>query len=371
MNWISCHLSQRFHFYITDHLGSVRAILDSQGNIKSTHDFEPFGVELQPLSDEITSFKYKYTGQERDNSTNLDYMHFRYYASTMGRFLKPDNIVPNAANPQSWNLYSYVNGNPVNFNDPGGHACPASIGTSPALYMERSSANWINWGALTGFYSNLYGGNVAFGGGAGGGEGTTQTYTVQYGQWVSGTVTMDDPYYGTTTGTCWVYKTWQKTYEITLPEGIKGPTLSLGNYQFQLGRYISPSGVPSIALGRQMPIDPMSMYAAMGLYGGSSTWWERAMSAQGLGAFNTSLIVGLGFAVIGGGLTAGNPIVASIAGVIGFVGTEALFIWGARQGTQVFLEPLPPGLGQFRFQTPTLDEYMLRQYPPISSGPLP
>jgi RHS repeat-associated protein len=50
-----------------------------------------------------------------------DYMHFRYYASTMGRFLKPDSIIPNAANPQSWNLYSYVNCNPVNFNDLSGH----------------------------------------------------------------------------------------------------------------------------------------------------------------------------------------------------------------------------------------------------------
>jgi hypothetical protein len=37
-------------------------------------------------------------------------------------FLKPDSIVPNPANPQSWNLYTYVKGSPVNFNDPGGHA---------------------------------------------------------------------------------------------------------------------------------------------------------------------------------------------------------------------------------------------------------
>jgi RHS repeat-associated protein len=208
MNWISCHLSQRFHYYITDHLGSVRAILDSQGNIKSTHDFEPYGVELQPLSAESTNFKYKFTGQERDYSTNLDYMHFRFYASTMGRFLKPDSVIPNPANPQSWNLYSYVNGNPVIFNDPLGHSCPASIGTSPALYMERSSANWINWGALTGFYSNLYGGNVAFGGGAGGGEGSSQSgywqpvydttmttsdtvvWSDELGAWVGGDVTV-------------------------------------------------------------------------------------------------------------------------------------------------------------------------------------
>jgi RHS repeat-associated protein len=48
-------------------------------------------------------------------------MHFRFYGSNMGRFMKPDNISGNMANPQSWNLYSYVHGNPVNFNDPTGH----------------------------------------------------------------------------------------------------------------------------------------------------------------------------------------------------------------------------------------------------------
>jgi hypothetical protein len=75
-----------------------------------------------------------------------------------------------------------------------------------------------------------------------------------------------------------------------------------------------------------------------------------------MGAFNTSIVVGLSFAVVGGGLSGGNPIVASIAGLIGFVGSESLFIWGARQKVQVFLEPLPPGIGQFQFQTPILDE---------------
>jgi RHS repeat-associated protein len=67
-----------------------------------------------------------------------DYIHFRYYASTMGRFLKPDNIIPNAANPQSWNLYSYVNGNPVNFNDPSGHDLRGRtpLGTSKVLFGQ-------------------------------------------------------------------------------------------------------------------------------------------------------------------------------------------------------------------------------------------
>lgn len=39
----------------------------------------------------------------------------------MGRFLKPDNIIPDLKNPQNWNAYTYVKGNPVNFNDPSGH----------------------------------------------------------------------------------------------------------------------------------------------------------------------------------------------------------------------------------------------------------
>lgn len=36
--------------------------------------------------------------------------------------MSPDTIVPNPANPQSFNRYSYVRNNPVNLTDPTGHA---------------------------------------------------------------------------------------------------------------------------------------------------------------------------------------------------------------------------------------------------------
>jgi hypothetical protein len=76
------------------------------------------------------------------NFRSSELPHFPYYASTMGRFLKPDNIIPNAANPQSWNLYSYVNGNPVNFNDPSGHA----MGSRPQFaYMEATHSFGMSW----------------------------------------------------------------------------------------------------------------------------------------------------------------------------------------------------------------------------------
>jgi len=87
--------------------------------MKSKNHFEPFGLELPLINS--TDNRIIYTGQERDTFTNYDYMHFRFYASSMGRFLQPDNIIPDITNPQNWNAYTYVKGNPVNYNDPSGH----------------------------------------------------------------------------------------------------------------------------------------------------------------------------------------------------------------------------------------------------------
>jgi hypothetical protein len=46
----------------------------------------------------------------------------------MGRFMKPDSQFGSPYNPQGFNLYSYVRGDPVNFNDPLGHERPGRGG---------------------------------------------------------------------------------------------------------------------------------------------------------------------------------------------------------------------------------------------------
>jgi|CXWK01.1.fsa_nt_gi hypothetical protein len=48
-------------------------------------------------------------------------MNARYYLPEIGRFISADTIVPNPANPQSYNRYSYGYNNPVKFVDPSGH----------------------------------------------------------------------------------------------------------------------------------------------------------------------------------------------------------------------------------------------------------
>jgi RHS repeat-associated protein len=71
---------------------------------------------------------HKFTGKERDSESGLDHFGARHYASTVGRFMVPDweakpTDVPYAtfANPQSLNLYSYVQNNPTTLGDPDGH----------------------------------------------------------------------------------------------------------------------------------------------------------------------------------------------------------------------------------------------------------
>jgi len=58
---------------------------------------------------------------ERDEETGLDYMLARYYAASMGRFLRVDpGFDAHPENPQSWDLYAYVRNNPATSVDPDG-----------------------------------------------------------------------------------------------------------------------------------------------------------------------------------------------------------------------------------------------------------
>lgn len=60
-------------------------------------------------------------GKERDAESGNDYFGARYYASSMGRFLSPDDQGGHLEDPQTLNLYSYVANNPLSRTDPAGH----------------------------------------------------------------------------------------------------------------------------------------------------------------------------------------------------------------------------------------------------------
>jgi len=55
--------------------------------------------------------------------------------------VQPDSIIPNPANPQNWNRFSYVSNNPIRYNDPTGHVvCEVGEPCGPgATYVEETS----------------------------------------------------------------------------------------------------------------------------------------------------------------------------------------------------------------------------------------
>lgn len=129
-------LSSSTNYYLHDHLGTTRIELSSSGAILWQGQFTPFGQEIiggtttaptiGPEPSDGTSMRYKFTGEERDVESGLDYVGARYYASSMGRFSSPDPgwlLAADLSNPQSLNMYSYVLNNPLINVDPTGMEC--------------------------------------------------------------------------------------------------------------------------------------------------------------------------------------------------------------------------------------------------------
>jgi RHS repeat-associated protein len=61
-----------------------------------------------------------YTGQEHLDELDLVHMNGRVYDPIIGRFTSADPNIPDPTNHQSFNRYSYVLNNPLNYTDPSG-----------------------------------------------------------------------------------------------------------------------------------------------------------------------------------------------------------------------------------------------------------
>jgi RHS repeat-associated protein len=84
-------------------------------------DFLPYGLENTPSGfTNSCSTNYKFTGYERDTETGNDYAFARYYSQREERFISPDPLDGEVADPQTLNKYTYARNNPMNFTDPSG-----------------------------------------------------------------------------------------------------------------------------------------------------------------------------------------------------------------------------------------------------------
>jgi len=103
------------YFYLKDHLGSIRAVINQNNVIVQAQDYDPWGHIARTW--DSTSADYKFTGKEHDKESSYDYFGARYYDSRVGRWGSVDPLFEKHI---QWTPYNYVLGNPMALIDPDG-----------------------------------------------------------------------------------------------------------------------------------------------------------------------------------------------------------------------------------------------------------
>jgi RHS repeat-associated protein len=114
----------RWNYYITDHLGSTRMVVDSNNNIRETINYYPFGSEMLMTNPALLtggiSHPFRFTGKELDRQNSLNMYDFgaRWYdVAGVPMWTSVDPLCEKYYNVSP---YSYCAGNPVMLVDPNG-----------------------------------------------------------------------------------------------------------------------------------------------------------------------------------------------------------------------------------------------------------
>jgi RHS repeat-associated protein len=103
------------YFYSRDHLGSIRELSDTGGNVRGRFSYDPFGRRTRLAGDVNGDFGF--VGMFTTPEANLNLTWFRAYDSDIGRWLSRDPS-KNAEVEEGPNLFCYVLNDPINRVDP-------------------------------------------------------------------------------------------------------------------------------------------------------------------------------------------------------------------------------------------------------------
>jgi RHS repeat-associated protein len=106
------------HYFLSDHQGSTRKILDASRVEQYSVEYEPFGKPYATSGPKPDP--HKYTMEKHDDPTGLVYLRARQYDPEVGRFVSADPVLGSLSRPQTQNRYAYVANNPLNYVDPSG-----------------------------------------------------------------------------------------------------------------------------------------------------------------------------------------------------------------------------------------------------------
>jgi RHS repeat-associated protein len=153
-------------FSVTDHLGSVRAVVNDQDTTVLSYEYKPFGDTLSTTAGDVA--RIGFIGQEQDIEHGYFNMGARYYDPEIGRFLSVDPLFEMYT---EFSPYNYCNNSPMMFRDPSGMGLVDEI-VDGCESIVRSIHEWLfgsDANPLEPGDDGLFG-NRGGGGGGGGGD---------------------------------------------------------------------------------------------------------------------------------------------------------------------------------------------------------
>lgn len=122
---ISQERSGKTSLYLYDGHGSVRGLIDENGKITDTYNYDAFGNLLDKTGTTVNN--YLYCGEQFDSATGLYYLRARYMNPANGTFITQDTYSGTVFDPTSLHKYLYANANPVMYTDPSGYSAENDI----------------------------------------------------------------------------------------------------------------------------------------------------------------------------------------------------------------------------------------------------
>ncbi len=111
----------KVYFHHFDQAGNVLALTDDSGALTDAWAYDPFGRILARTGANPQPFTFSGAwGVRQEGSNGLYQMRARYYDAATARFLSPEPLWPQLANPKALNPYQYVGADPLRFIDPSG-----------------------------------------------------------------------------------------------------------------------------------------------------------------------------------------------------------------------------------------------------------
>ena len=100
-------------YFVRDYLGSVRAIVNAQGQRLEAIDYMPYGSRWKDPMRLVTDNRFLFNGKEWQPTGDLDVLDYgaRHYDPLLGRWFNPDPAM------QFLNPYTFCGNDPVNLID--------------------------------------------------------------------------------------------------------------------------------------------------------------------------------------------------------------------------------------------------------------